>query len=81
MATFYFHLVSYSYHTLAVCFWNNPYILYLAAVAEGTIRLMNGTSASSGRVEIYNAGEWGTVCDDSFGFDEAEFICRAMGFE
>ncbi|XP_034435759.1 scavenger receptor cysteine-rich type 1 protein M130-like [Hippoglossus hippoglossus] len=43
------------------------------------IRLMNGTHRCSGRVEVYNEGQWGTVCDDRWGIDEAFVVCREMG--
>ncbi|XP_031177501.1 scavenger receptor cysteine-rich type 1 protein M130-like isoform X1 [Sander lucioperca] len=42
------------------------------------LRLMNGTSRCSGRVEIYNDGQWGTVCDDRWGMPEADVVCREM---
>ena len=35
---------------------------------------------SSGRLEIYLQGEWGSVCDDIFGANEAEVACRQLGF-
>lgn len=41
------------------------------------IRLSGG--GSSGRVEVRVMGSWGTVCDDSFGDEEAKVVCRMLG--
>ena len=45
------------------------------------MRLANGNSEISGRVEVFHDGEWGTICDESFYQDEADFICRTLGYE
>ncbi|XP_043962312.1 deleted in malignant brain tumors 1 protein-like [Gambusia affinis] len=42
------------------------------------IRLINGTNRCSGRVEVYYEGQWGTVCDDKWGMQEAAVTCREM---
>ncbi|KAH3847117.1 hypothetical protein DPMN_089599 [Dreissena polymorpha] len=44
------------------------------------IRLANGSKSTSGRVEIKVLDTWGTVCSDSFGKEEADVICRMMGY-
>ncbi|XP_041453649.1 deleted in malignant brain tumors 1 protein-like [Lytechinus variegatus] len=45
------------------------------------VRLVGGSSANAGRVEIYYFGTWGTVCDDGFGYTEADIICQQLGYE
>ncbi|KAM7395501.1 hypothetical protein PAMA_006990 [Pampus argenteus] len=42
------------------------------------IRLINGTNRCTGRVEVYHDGEWGTICDDRWGMQEATVACREM---
>ena len=45
------------------------------------IRLVNGTTSASGRIELFYQDEWGTVCDDSFDQNAGDMICKALGFE
>ena len=47
---------------------------------QGTIRLQGG-NATSGRVEICNNAVWGTVCDDLWGTQEAQVVCRQLGYQ
>ena len=41
---------------------------------EGDFRIVDGPSESEGRVEVFHAGRWGTVCDDVFKKPEVSIL-------
>ena len=47
---------------------------------DGMVRLRGGSIQSEGLVEVYCNGQWGTVCDDQFGPNEADTVCRQLGY-
>ncbi|KAI4876285.1 hypothetical protein NFI96_027921, partial [Prochilodus magdalenae] len=54
-------------------------MLGVTCSGRNEIRLVNGGSSCCGRVEIQHSYQWGTVCDDDWGMNDAEVVCRQMG--
>ena len=76
-------------HLWTVCCDLGPRHMVVDVWREGDVRLVDDAVTTSpsdskpfqGRFEILHAGEWGSVCNSSFGEIEASRVCASLGYD
>ncbi|KAM9385882.1 scavenger receptor cysteine-rich type 1 protein M130-like [Pholidichthys leucotaenia] len=51
----------------------------LELTCSDSVRLLNGTSLCSGRLEVKSSQGWSSVCESDFDQQDAEVVCRELG--
>ncbi|KAM9359748.1 scavenger receptor cysteine-rich type 1 protein M160-like [Symphorus nematophorus] len=51
----------------------------LEITCSDSVRLLNGTSLCSGRLEVKTNRSWSSMCEDDFDLQDAEVVCRELG--
>ncbi|CAI8018656.1 Scavenger receptor cysteine-rich domain superfamily protein, partial [Geodia barretti] len=57
-----------------------PHTVTTAQFRGGDVRLVGGSYQWEGRVEMYFAGSWGTITDSDWTSEDAQAVCRTMGY-
>jgi len=52
----------------------------ISCLTDKAVALFGGGSLREGRLEVYNNGTWGIVCDDGFTDAAARVVCYSLGF-
>ncbi|XP_071480642.1 scavenger receptor cysteine-rich domain superfamily protein-like [Diadema antillarum] len=50
------------------------------SVVPGSVRLVDGSVDSEGRVEVFLDDTWGAICDNLWGPEDAEVVCKQLGY-
>ncbi|XP_039659986.1 CD5 antigen-like [Perca fluviatilis] len=67
---------------LRECAESSSSSFFLNLICSDSVRLVNGTSRCSGRLEVktnQSTQRWSSVCEDDFDQQDAEVVCRELG--
>ena len=62
-----------------ICNYTVP-LLIVASNDSMPVRLVNGSWAGEGRLEVKVSAAWGTICDSGFSSRAANVACRQLGY-
>ena len=48
---------------------------------NGEVTLMGGQTLNQGNVEVCVHGTWSTVCDDGWGTQDSNVVCKQLGYQ
>ncbi|XP_067432530.1 scavenger receptor cysteine-rich type 1 protein M130-like isoform X3 [Thunnus thynnus] len=64
---------------LSDCVSSNFSSYIVELTCSDSVRLVNGTSLCSGRLEVKSEQSWSSVCEADFNLQDAEVVCRELG--
>uniref|UniRef100_A0AAZ1WXD3 SRCR domain-containing protein n=1 Tax=Oreochromis aureus TaxID=47969 RepID=A0AAZ1WXD3_OREAU len=65
--------------TLRECTTSGYYNPIMNLTCSDSVRLLNGSSLCSGRLEVKSNQSWSSVCEADFDQQDAEVVCRELG--
>ena len=85
MFMFYHTTIYIKFQLILECWVDLTDFLPQSGHLSGSVRLVGYSgqtfsALTTGRLEVYYNGQWGTVCSDSFGASDARTVCRQLGF-